>query len=341
MKHWYLTAPRTAAAVDEPDPSPGPGDVLVRIAYTAISPGSNVHVWRTGSYLPEPTGEREDLLYMGSGIVEAVGPDVLLRSVGDRVVLSTGHQELVTAPESAVYPVPAGLSLRDAALSYLPSWSVSALHLGRYRAAETVAVVGLGLVGASAALVADLNGARVLALDVDEQRLALAKERFGLLSVAHPDDQGAIARVLNPLGPDLVIETTGAWGGFRQAVTLAREFTRIAVMGIYRTQPPADLATAIHGQLFNFPAKFHYKRLEIIGCGADPATIRMPSPQTATSGSNWVYVLEQAARGRLPLGKLVTDVLPPAAIGDALDRLAGGETSMLGVVFDWGVEAAG
>ena len=63
----------------------------------------------------------------------------------------------------------------------------------------------------------------------------------------------------------------------------------------------------------------------------------MPAPQTATPGSNWVYVLEQAARGRLPLGKLVTDVLPPAAIGDALDRLAGGETSMLGVVFDWGV----
>ena len=222
-------------------------------------------------------------------------------------------------------------------MSYLPSWAVSVLHLGRYRAAETVAVVGLGLVGASAALVADLAGARVLALDVDERRLGLATERFGLLSVAHPDDQGAIARVLNPLGPDLVIETTGAWGGFRQAITLAREFTRIAVMGIYRTPPPPDVGEAIHGQLFTFPAKFHYKRLEIIGCGADPASIRMPAPQTATPGSNWVYVLEQAARGRLRLGQLVTDVLPPAAIGDALDRLAGGETSMLGVVFDWGL----
>ena len=32
MQHWYLTAPRTAAAIDEPDPVPGPGEVLVRIA---------------------------------------------------------------------------------------------------------------------------------------------------------------------------------------------------------------------------------------------------------------------------------------------------------------------
>ena len=58
----------------------------------------------------------------------------------------------ITVPAAQLLPVPDGLSLRDAALSYLPSWSVSGLHLGRYAAAETVVVTGLGLVGASAAL---------------------------------------------------------------------------------------------------------------------------------------------------------------------------------------------
>lgn len=337
MLHWYLTAPRVAEAIEEPLPEPGAGQVRVRLANTAISPGSNVHLWRSGAY-GKPEGSREELVYMGSGVVDAVGPGVTAAAVGDRVVLSSGHQASVVVAEGSVRRVPAGLSLRDATMSYLPSWSVSALHLGRYQAAETVVVVGLGLVGASAALVAELNGARVLGLDIDARRRALAAG-LGLGAVASPSDANAVAAHLSAggaFGPDLVIETTGAWGGFRQAIELARDFTRIAVMGIYRTPPPPELAEAMHGQLFGYPSKFHYKRLEIIGCGADPGVVALPAPRTATTVSNWEYVLEQAARGRLPLGRLVTHVLPPASIAEALESLAGGDTSMLGVVFDWG-----
>ena len=339
MRHWYLTAPRTASLIDEPMPSPGPGEVLVRLAWTAISPGSNVHVWRTGSYRGDEWIENEELLYMGSGVVDAVGPGVTTVAAGDRVVLSSGHQEFVVVPETGVRRVPDGLSLRDAAVSYLPSWSVSVLHLGRYQAAETVVVIGQGLVGASAALIAELNGARVLGLDVDATRVELARG-LGIGHAASPRDETDVAAYLGTNGPDLIIETTGAWGGFRQAIALARDFTRIAIMGIYRQPPPPDLGLEIFGSLFSFPAKFNYKRLEIIGCGGDPAVVTPPAPRLATTGSNWDYTLEQAARGRLPLGRLVTDVLPPADIADALERLASGDTSMLGVVFDWGVEAS-
>jgi len=296
-----------------------------------------VHVWRTGSYRGDHWIENEELLYMGSGVVESVGAGVDTLAPGDRVVGSTGHQEYVVVAATAVRRVPDGLSLRDAAVSYLCAWSVSVLHLGRYQAAETVAVVGLGLVGASAALVAELNGARVLGLDVDARRVGLGAA-LGIGRAADPRDAEAVAAFLGSTGPDLVIETTGAWGGFRQAIELARDFTRIAVMGIYRTPPPPDLAEAMHGQMFGFPSKFNYKRLEIIGCGGDPAIVALPAPRTATTGSNWEYVLEQAARGRLPLDRLVTNVLPPASIADALEQLSGGDTSMLGVVFDWGVE---
>ncbi|MBM4407844.1 MAG: zinc-binding dehydrogenase [Chloroflexi bacterium] len=337
-QNWYLTAPRVAEVFDEPMPVPGPGEVRVRIAYTAISPGSNVHLWRVGSYRTSAFEDREDLVYMGSGVVEALGEGVTSVVPGDRVVMSTGHRSHVVVPASGLHRVPDALSLRDAALSYLPSWSVSVLHLGRYQAGETVAVVGLGLVGASAALVAELNGARVLGLDIDARRRSIGAG-LGLGAVADPTDAPAVAAFLGAggaSGPDLVIETTGAWGGLRTAIDLARDFTRIAVMGIYRTPPPADLATAMHGQLFGYPAKFNYKRLEIIGCGADPAAVALPAPRTATTGTNWDYVLEQAGRGRLPLGRLVTNVLPPASIGEALEGLAGGDTSMLGVVFDWG-----
>jgi threonine dehydrogenase-like Zn-dependent dehydrogenase len=333
MDHWYLTAPRRAERISEPRPTAGPGQVLVRVAHTAISPGSNVHVWRTGSYAGSESETKEDLLYMGSGVVDAVGPDVADVAVGERVVVSTGHQAFTVVPSGAIRRVPADLSLREAAISYLCSWSVSALHLGRYRAAETVVVVGQGLVGASAALVADRMGARVLALDVDPARREFAGRLD--LGVVAPPGSPDVADFLSPDGPDLILETTGSWRGLRTAIGLARDYTRIAVMGIYRDPPPPDLGLELFSMLNGYPSKFHYGRLEFIGVGSDPETVAAPAPHLATRGSNWDWVLWQAARGRLPLDRLITDVLPPDRIGEALERLAGGETTMVGVVFDW------
>jgi len=336
MDHWYLTAPRTATLIAEPIPVPGPDQVLVRVAHTTISPGSNVHVWRTGSY--GATGEmREELVYMAAGVVTAIGADVSTVAVGDRVVFASGHQAYAVANAAAVHRVPARLPLREAAISYLCSWSVSALHLGRYRAAETVVVVGQGLVGASAALVSDLVGARVLALDVDPARVTFA-HGLGLAAVEQPGAAGAadrIAAFLGASGPDLILETTGSWHGLRQAIQLARDYTRIAIMGIYRDPPPADLGLELFGLLNSYPSKFHYGRLNIIGVGSDPEVVVPPAPHLATRASNWAYVLEQAARGRLALGRLITDVLPPAEVGVALERLSNRESTMVGVVFDW------
>ena len=144
-----------------------------------------------------------------------------------------------------------------------------------------------------------------------------------------------IADFLGSAGPDLIIETSGAWQGLRQAIALARDHTRIAVMGMYRDPPPADLGAAMFGELFGFPSKFHYQRLRIIGCGSDPDAIVEPMPRMATKARNFAYVLGQAARGRLPLEKLVTSTLPPEQIGAALAKMAAGDRSQVGVVFEW------
>jgi threonine dehydrogenase-like Zn-dependent dehydrogenase len=338
MKHWYVTGPERIEVIDEPVPTPGPGQVLARITHSAISPGSNVHVYRTGTYKPAWDGERTEALYMTAGVIEAAGEGVYPGRVGQRVVLSgLGHQEYGAVPEERAILIPDGLSSRDASLAYLCSWSVSALHLGEYAAAETVVVVGMGLVGASAALVADLNGARVLALDADPTRVAFARA-LGLGAVEHVGSDGAAERIaafLGEAGPDLIIETSGSWHGFRQAVNLARDYSRIAVMGIYRDPPPAELGLTLFGETFGFPSKFHYQRIKIIGCGSDPDTIAEPMPRMATKRRNFNYVLEQAARGRLPLGKLVTQTLPAGQIENALAAMARGDKSNVGVVFEW------
>ncbi len=340
VAHWWLVAPRTVELRQEALADPGPGMVRVRVAWTAISPGSNVHGYLAGALGPAGEQVPSELLYMGSGIVEATGPDVVGVTPGDRVVIrGVGHQSAIVVPSARVLRVPDGLSLREAALSYLPSWSVSALHLGRYRAAETVVVTGLGLVGCSAALVADRMGARVLGLDIDPVRVAFARtlDLGAVAQVGAEEGSRSSAAWLGDGGPDLVLETTGSWSGLREAIRLARDYSRIAIMGIYRTPPPPDLGLALYGMLTDYPAKFHYGRLSFIGVGSDPEEVLAPSPSLATTRSNHAWALEQAARGRLPLGRLVTDELPPSAIGDALERLAQRDTRMVGVVFDWDI----
>jgi threonine dehydrogenase-like Zn-dependent dehydrogenase len=337
MKHYYVTGYRQIEAVDEPMPMPGAGEVLVKVAYTALSPGSNV-----SSYLSQTRQQRGELLYMASGVVQQVGAGVCHIVPGDNVaLLGCGHQAYACVAEDAAFRVPNGLSLREASVSYLCSWSVSALHLGQYTAAETVVVVGQGLVGASAALVAEMMGARVLALDSAAERVAFA-QTLGLgavVQVGLPESTqaaaGQIAEFLGEAGPDLILETSGAWHGFRQAIQLARDYTRLAIMGIYRQPPPVELGLDLHQLLYAYPSKFHYQRLQVIGCGSDPDEVTYPNPRLATRRRNYTYVLEQARRGRLPLAKLITHTLPPQEIGSALAMLAGGNKEMVGVIFDW------
>lgn len=339
MKHWFVTEPKTLTLTDVPVPEPGAGEVLIRMVYTALSPGSNLHAWLTGTYGTTWTPGNVEALYMGSGVVEAVGTGVDSGRIGERVAFNgLGHQEYGVLAADKAYHVPDGLSLRDASLAYLSAWSVSALHLGSYAAAETVVVVGMGLVGASAAITADAMGARVLGLDVIPDRLDAAR-RLGLGGVEDAsrfESSEAAQFFLGVRGADLIIETSGHWSGFRTALNLVRDYSRIALMGIYRDPPPADLLGHLHQDLFGFPSKMHYQRVQIVGCGSDPDEIAEPSPRMATRGRNFSWVLEQAARGRLNLGALVTSTLPAPEIESVFTALANGDRSQIGVVFDWG-----
>jgi threonine dehydrogenase-like Zn-dependent dehydrogenase len=338
MKHYYVTAPGKIGLIDEPVPEPGLGEVQIKITHTAISPGSNVYIYQTGSYTGEWLGTPQECIYMGSGVVTKRGEGVDSLEIGQPVALNgVGHQEYYAAPLRKVHLLPAGVSQEAASLSYLAGWAVSALHLGRYTAAETVAVVGLGLVGASAALVADLMGARVIGIDVAPERIAFG-ETLGLSVVVQggqTDTEARIAEIAGPRGVDLVLETSGAWSGFEQAFSMCREYSRIALMGLYRRTPTAEYALKLHQMLYGFPSKLHYKKIDIVGCGYDPEEALSDSPFTFTREANYHYLLEQAGRGKIDLDKLVTHQFEAGEISDVLARFAGGDRSMIGAVFNW------
>ncbi len=297
MDHWYLTAPRTATRLD--------GAGARRPARARCWSGSRIRRSRRVRTCTSGVPGRT----RGSPIGDARGAAVhgVGRRGGGRAgrVVRRGRRSgraVHRAPgvhgRTGVGRPPAcrrAVGLREAAISYLCSWSVSALHLGRYRAAETVVVVGQGLVGASAALVADAMGARVLAFDVDRGAgrvrpgAGIGRSRAARDSVARRSGSRRSCRRRVRSGPDLILETTGSWRGLRQAIQLARDFTRIAVMGIYRDPPPPDLGLELFGLLNAFPSKFHYRPAEHhrrrVGSGRRRARRRRTSRRAPRTGS--------------------------------------------------------
>ena len=340
MKHYYITAPGQISCIDEPIPEPQRGEVQLRVTHTAISPGSNVYIYQTGSYTGRWEGVPQECIYMGSGIVTKLGDDVDLLQVGDRVAVNgIGHQEYAVVPAPKAHRLPDTVSSEAASASYLAGWAVSALHLGRYAASETVAVVGLGLVGASTALVADMMGARVIGIDVAPERIAFAQS-LGLTAVVQGGFDSTIdsvAAIAGARGVDLVMETSGAWSGFEQAFALCRDYTRIALMGLYRRTPSAEYALKLHQMLYEFPSKLHYKKIDIVGCGYDPEEALPDSPYTFTRETNFAYLLEQAGRGKIDLQKLITHRFTADEIAAVLDRFTSGDRSMVGAVLNWDV----
>ena len=127
--------------------------------------------------------------------------------------------------------------------------------------------------GVLAAMVARMVGARVVALEPDAARRRMATEAGGHL-VLDPGDSSSddgVSRVFGELGPDVIVETSQAWSGLTRAVRLARQETRIAIVGIYRIDPSADVGRDLLRATFMNRDRFHNQHLRFIGCSNDPA----------------------------------------------------------------------
>ncbi|RPA12507.1 NAD(P)H-quinone oxidoreductase [Gordonia sp. OPL2] len=149
---------------DVPTPTPAPGEVLVRIAAAGINRADLMQ--RQGLY-PPPPGITDVMGMEVSGTVAALGPDVDGPAVGDplcALIAGGGYAQYAVVPLAQVLPVPAGLSLVDAAA--LPEvastvWSTIVMDAG-LSAGETLLVHGGGSgIGTHAIQVAKALGARV------------------------------------------------------------------------------------------------------------------------------------------------------------------------------------
>jgi predicted dehydrogenase len=199
-----------ALVVDEvPSPAPEAGCVLVRTAFSCVSTGTELAGLRSSGkplwsrILTEPHNVRKAVAmvrtrgisetlravrgavearsptgYSACGVVMAVGEDVPEFAVGDAVACAGAqnafHAEVIRVPRNLCVRVPDGLALEAASTVTLGAIALQGVRRAQPTLGETFAVIGLGAIGQLAVQLLKANGCRVVAMDIDPARVALA-----------------------------------------------------------------------------------------------------------------------------------------------------------------------
>ncbi len=173
--------PEVLRPAERPRPAPGHGEVLIRVAYAGVNRPDALQ--RAGLYKPPP-GASDLAGLEAAGEIAAVGPGVTGRAVGDAVCAllpGGGYAEYVVTPAAHCLPVPAPLTLKEAAClpeTFFTVWS-NVFERGGLKAGERFLVHGGSSgIGTTAIQLAHRFGARVLATAGSAEKCT-ACERLG------------------------------------------------------------------------------------------------------------------------------------------------------------------
>ncbi len=279
MKALVHTTPYTFSFTDVPRPHVGDDDILVRVQAVGIC-GSDLH-GSTGK-----TGRRIPPIIMGheaAGVVEEVGRNAQGLSAGDRITFdSTVYcnqcpacrqgrvnlckdrmilgvsipafrrdgcmAEYVVMPWWIAYKLPAAVSFEDAALVEPAAVSMHAARITPIDVNDAVAVIGAGPIGLFAIQAAKVRGAgAVIALDVREERLALAKQLGATVTIntAGGDVTAALRQALGRSDVDAVLEAVGLPATMELAFKMIKLGGQITLIGNVSKEIPLPLQEVI------------------------------------------------------------------------------------------------
>ncbi len=268
----YFTAPYQVSVREESLPPLAAGQVLVQTLISAISPGTELLIYRGQSPTDIPVDETIPALsgnfgfplkygYAAVGRVMALGPDVAPEWQGRLVFVFHPHESHFLASLAELIPVPPAIPPGEAA--FLPNMetAVNFLMDGQPLIGEQVAVFGQGVVGLlTTALLARLPLGRLVTLD----RYPIRREKslaMGAHASLDPTTPDALARVHSLLqeshscaGADLAYELSGNPIALDQAIAVTG-FNGRVIIGSWYGQKRVDL---------NLGGRFHRSRIRLI-----------------------------------------------------------------------------
>ena len=174
--------------------------------------------------------------YCNVGEVIEVGKGVDGFKVGDRVASNGKHAEVVCVPKNLCAKIPASVNDESAAFTVIGAIALQGLRLAQPLLGEAVVVTGLGLIGLITVQLLRANGCRVLGLDFDASKLAMARELGAeVVDLSRGEDPIAAARAFSRgNGVDAVIITASTKSNdpMHQAATMCRKRGRVVLVGV-------------------------------------------------------------------------------------------------------------
>ncbi len=334
MKQIVFVEKNRAELLDVPEEPLLPGKVKVRMAYTAISSGTeranligdeNVSGLRSSAPVPFPRTSG----YSGSGVVESVGDGVTGLSVGDRVATYWGQhkQYNILSGENVITLPSEAITLEEAALAFIASFPLAAVRKCWIELGENCVVMGLGLLGLIAVQFARLSGAYpIIAVDLNEKRRELAQQ-LGADYVIDPKENNIneqLSLYTKGRGANTIIEATGNGDALNTALRSASKFARVALLGCIRTPTTVDLYHDVH-----FPG------VTLIGAHTNARPEKESFPGYWTHADDIKTVLQYLSQKRLNFQDLISQRCSPAQASEIYNRLAFDPNFPIGVLFQW------
>ena len=301
MRAAVLAAPGEIRLTEVDMPEPGEGELRIRLEGCGVC-ASNLEPWAGLPWLSYP-GEPGGLGHEGWGTVDALGAGVEEFAVGDRVAalsyrsfaeydIARADMAVKLPPELDGQPFP-GEPLGCA---------FNAFRRSDIRAGQTVAIVGVGFIGAVLTKLARDAGARVIAISRRQESLDLAR-RYGAAETIAMDDHWAIIERVKELTGDALCERVIECVGKQWPLDLAGELVgfggKLIVAGYHQDGP-----RQVNMQAWN------WKGIDVINAHERDPAVQMQGIREA---------VEAVASGRLDPAPLYTGRYSLEQLGKALD----------------------
>ncbi|HEV7628239.1 MAG TPA: zinc-binding alcohol dehydrogenase [Streptomyces sp.] len=342
-----FTGPREVEVAEHGSEPLPYGHLRVRTHYSGISAGTELTAYRgTNPYLtrtwdPEARLFREGAAgiaypvigwgYSEVGEVTEVSPELTgspgVPEAGDLVWGIWGHRSegIVPAERMAGHTLPAGLEPLAGSFARVGAIAFNAvlgadIHLG-----EDVAVFGQGVIGLLTTRLAQLNGARVTAVDALDVRLARAREHGAevTLNARSGDVAEQVREFTDGRGADAAIEISGAYPALQEALRSVAVGGRVVASGFYQG----------NGTGLRLGDEFHHNRAQLI-CSQIGGVPQQLAGRWSVERLQRTF-LRLVAEGKVEVAPLVSHIVPVADASEAYELLDERPAEALQVVLEF------
>lgn len=325
MKSLVLTEPKVLRIQESPTPDLAADEALIRVKACGIC-GSDVHGYDGSS------GRRIPPLIMGheaAGVIEGMGAKVEGFSLGDRVTFDStvycgeceyclegkvnlcdrrmvlgvscgeyrrhgAFAEYVAVPSRILYKLPPSLPFEHAAMIEAVSVAVHAVGRVKFQPGDASVVVGAGMIGLLLVQAARAAGCdRVIAVDLDRDRLKLAKE-LGATQSINPLESDTIETILGATagqGARVSFEVVGSTPTVETAIQATRKGGAVVLVGNLAPQVEFPLQSVVTREITLFgscaSAGEYPKCIELMDKGAIKVSPLISAQATLEEGAEW------------------------------------------------------